>query len=115
MRVINKNGETITEYDLTKGRLVLHKVLRADAAPIDNREKFAWTDGDFEAVQMYIPNREKSKYELIRALKAQLSQTDYQVIKCSECQLLGLKMPYDVAALHAQRQALRDRINQLEG
>ena len=58
--------------------------------------------------------RVKSTAEQIAELKAQLSATDYKVIKCAECQLLGQKMPYDVEALHAQRQAIRDQINQLE-
>ena len=114
MRVINRKGETITEYDLTKGRLVARKVLRADAPPIDNKTKFAWTQEDYEEVQMYVPNRVKSAAEMIQELKTQLSATDYKVIKCSECQLLGQEMPYDVAALHAQRQAIRDKINKLE-
>lgn len=52
--------------------------------------------------------------EQIAELKKQLAATDYQVIKCAECQLLGVEMPYDVAELHAERQAIRDRINQLE-
>lgn len=51
----------------------------------------------------------------IEALKYELSSTDYRVIKCMEASLLGRPMPYDVAALHAERQALRDRINALEG
>lgn len=50
----------------------------------------------------------------IRELKAEIAATDYQIIKCSECQLLGQPMPYDVAELHAQRQAIRDKINELE-
>jgi hypothetical protein len=50
----------------------------------------------------------------IEALKCELSSTDYRVIKCMEASLLGRPMPYDVAALHAERQALRDRINELE-
>ena len=50
----------------------------------------------------------------ISRLKAELAATDYQIIKCSECQLLGQDMPYDVAALHEQRQAIRDKINELE-
>ncbi len=114
MRVIDRKGKTITEYDLTKGRLITRKVVRADAEPIDNKKKFAWTKDDYEEVQMYVPNREKSKAEKIRELKAQLSKTDYKVIKCSECQLLGKEMPYDVAELHAERQAIRDQINELE-
>ena len=114
MRVINKNGETITDYDLTKGRLIPRRIVRKDAKPIDNKTKFAWNKDDFEEVQVYVPNREKSIPEKIRELKAQLSATDYKVIKCSECQLLGQDMPYDVAELHAERQAIRDRINELE-
>ncbi len=114
MRVINENRETITEYDLTAGRLVSATVVRADAAPIDNVKKFAWADEDYEEVQMYVPNPVKTAAQQIAELKAELSATDYKVIKCSECQLLGKEMPYDVAELHAQRQALRDEINKLE-
>lgn len=114
MRVINQNRETITEYDLTAGRLVPTTVIRADASPIDNVTKFAWADEDYEEVQMYVPNPVKTVQQQIAERKAQLSATDYKVIKCSECQLLGLKMPYDVESLHVQRQALRDEINKLE-
>ncbi|MBR4290667.1 MAG: hypothetical protein IKT52_08520 [Oscillospiraceae bacterium] len=57
---------------------------------------------------------EKTPTEKIAELKKQLSATDYKVIKCAECQLLGEEMPYDVAALHAERQAIRDEINRLE-
>ena len=47
-------------------------------------------------------------------LKAELSATDYRIIKCSEASLLGEELPYNASELHATRQALRDRINQLE-
>jgi hypothetical protein len=57
---------------------------------------------------------EKTPAEQIAELKRQLSATDYKVIKCAECQLLGEAMPYDVEALHAERQAIRDEINRLE-
>lgn len=50
----------------------------------------------------------------INSLKKELESTDYKIIKCSECQLLGQPMPYDVAELHEQRQAIRDEINALE-
>ena len=53
--------------------------------------------------------------EQIAALKAALAATDYKIIKCSEAQLAGEELPYDIAALHSERQALRDRINELEG
>lgn len=51
----------------------------------------------------------------IAELKAQLSSTDYKIIKCSEAQLMGEELPYDIVALHAERQAIRDQINELEG
>ena len=50
----------------------------------------------------------------IAELKSQLASTDYKIIKCSEAQLVGDELPYNVAELHTERQALRDRINQLE-
>lgn len=61
------------------------------------------------------PSEEEKKQALISELKAKLDGTDYKIIKCSECQLAGAEMPYDVAALHAERQALRDEINRLQG
>ena len=114
MKVVNRERKPITEYDLSAGKLVPIKIVREDAIPIDNKTKFAWTDADFEEVQMYVSNPVKSKQTQIAELKAQLSATDYKVIKCSECQLLGQEMPYDVTALHAERQAIRDQINILE-
>ena len=61
-----------------------------------------------------IEDVEKTPAEKIAELKKQLSATDYKVIKCAECQLLGKEMPYDVAELHAERQAIRNAINSLE-
>lgn len=57
---------------------------------------------------------EPSVEDQIASLKAQLSSTDYKIIKCSEAQLLGEELPYDIASLHTERQALRDKINELE-
>lgn len=100
MRVVNRFFETITEYDLSKGRLV--------------KVKARHNNGTSEEVMMYTPTRTIPKSAKIRKLKEQLSATDYKVIKCAECQLLGLEMPYDVENLHAERQAIRDEINRLE-
>jgi hypothetical protein len=50
----------------------------------------------------------------IEKLKTQLTETDYKIIKCSEYQLAGQPLPYDIQALHTERQALRDQINTLE-
>jgi len=58
---------------------------------------------------------EQEKQEEIVRLKDELAKTDYKIIKCSEYNLAGQTLPYDIAELHARRQALRDRINELEG
>lgn len=61
-----------------------------------------------------LPEQEPDTTAEIYALKAELAATDYQIIKCSEYQLAGLEMPYDLAALHESRQTIRDQINRLE-
>lgn len=50
----------------------------------------------------------------INNLKEQLASTDYKIIKCTECSMVGEEMPYDVNELHAERQVIRDEINLLE-
>lgn len=50
----------------------------------------------------------------IERLKSELQESDYKVIKCAEAMGVGAEMPYDVASLHNVRQALRDKINELE-
>ena len=50
----------------------------------------------------------------IERLKSELQESDYKVIKCAEALTIGAEMPYDVASLHKVRQALRDKINELE-
>lgn len=50
----------------------------------------------------------------IKALQSQLSETDYQIIKCYEYSLVGLELPYDIQALHAEREAIREQIRELE-
>ena len=57
---------------------------------------------------------EQERQASIESLKMQLSESDYKVIKVAECMALNLPAPYDVAALHRERQALRDQINALE-
>lgn len=50
----------------------------------------------------------------IDAIKAELSETDYQVIKCCEASLVGEEVPYDIKALHEDRNEKRAQINALE-
>lgn len=126
MRVVNTKRETITEYDLSAGHLQKMVIVKPDAIRIGKditiekdgktivQKKRKYEENDFEEVQMYIPHRVPTAQEQIANLKKKLSATDYKVIKCSECQLTGEEMPYDVAALRTERQAIRDRINKLE-
>lgn len=69
----------------------------------------------YEIKEIPAPTPEEIKEQQIAELKAQLDATDYKIIKCSECSLAGVELPYDIVALHAQRQAIRDEINELEG
>ncbi len=57
---------------------------------------------------------EKIAAEIAR-LQALLASTDYQVIKSYEYTLARQRLPYNVDSLHADRQAIRDRITELEG
>ena len=50
----------------------------------------------------------------IESLKSELQESDYKVIKCAEAMPDGAELPYNVASLHKERQALRDKINELE-
>lgn len=50
----------------------------------------------------------------INQLKETLESTDYKVIKCYEASLVGDELPYDINELHAERQAQRDIINELQ-
>ena len=47
-------------------------------------------------------------------LKKQLSDTDYKVIKTFEYEQAGVASPYSAQDVHAERQTIRDRINELE-
>ena len=50
----------------------------------------------------------------ISEFKANLESSDYKIIKCFEYSLLNLELPYDLDALHSERQAMRDKINELQ-
>ena len=103
--------------------------------PLDNGEYAAYTtlyrkgDGWYELSDdgsVYIEPTEEELAELARqqqisqltaqidGLKAQIAASDYKVIKTYEYTLLGEQTEYDMEAVHAERQALRDQINSLE-
>ena len=54
------------------------------------------------------------RYMEIERLKSELQESDYKVIKCAEAICLNEELPYNMTELHKERQALRDKINELE-
>ena len=63
----------------------------------------------------YIKRFDTKKVKVeIQALKQALSDSDYKITKCYEANLLGEKLPYDMATLHTEREAQRAKINDLE-
>lgn len=66
-------------------------------------------------IDIVIKEEEKSVHEKILELKNTLDSTDYKIIKCLEYQLAGKELPYNIEDLHAERQAIRDEINTLQG
>ena len=68
-----------------------------------------------EKISRYMERDRQSELILdIESLKSELQEIDYKVIKCAEALTIGAEMPYDVESLHNERQALRDKINELE-
>lgn len=93
------------------GKINDGKFLKLDNITIINPRKEKMLELGWEVYR----TDEQEEYEKeIGQLKAELSATDYKIIKCSEASLLGEELPYSASELHATRQALRDRINQLE-
>lgn len=59
------------------------------------------------------------KEQEIRELEASLSSAasdigDWKIAKSMEYQAMGLEPPYNMEELHRKRQAVRDRINELQ-
>lgn len=142
MRVFNANKEIeLTEYDLEKGYLksdaieteipeqsaveeVFHyETVRTYPNGGKDVEKVIDVEGkpyipahvEREDIQVYIPYTEAELEKMsatreIAELKAKLATTDYKAIKYAE----RLISETDYAPVKEQRQAWRDRINELE-
>lgn len=102
--------------------------LSSDWKPVDDIDKSKTISDDDNYTIRLVPydngNRISFNYEKvvnttkiqgeIDAIKAELSETDYQVIKCYEASLVGEELPYDIKALHEDRNEKRAQINALE-
>ena len=71
-------------------------------------------DLEFGEYQISIDEQQANILSEIERIKSELQDSDYKVIKCAEALTIGAEMPYDVESLHKERQALRDKINELE-
>ena len=102
--------------------------LSSEWKPVDEIDESKTISDDEDYTIRLVPydngNRISFKYEKvvnttkiqgeIDAIKAELSETDYQVIKCYEASLVGEELPYDINALHEDRNEKRAQINALE-
>lgn len=114
----------IINYDRNKKALIkdgwkLYEIEPYEEEVLNGKELYTY----YEETEMTITAKqalrdivipEKTITEKIEELKIRLTDTDYKIIKCSEYQLAGKELPYDIVELHAERQALRDEINELE-
>ena len=102
--------------------------LSSDWKPVDDIDESKTISDDDNYTIRLVPydngNRISFNYEKvvnttkiqgeIDAIKAELSETDYQVIKCYEASLVCEELPYDIKALHEDRNEKRAQINALE-
>lgn len=95
------------------------KRIEVDGRVILNPTPEMLADAGWVKVEPHQPSEEElaaqARAAEVEELKMQLAESDYKVIKIAECFACGLPLPYDAEQLHAERQALRDRINELEG
>ena len=75
---------------------------------------FNTQESDAEEYKISIDERQANIQMEIERLKSELQESDYKVIKCAESMAVGAEMPYNRTELHKVRQALRDKINELE-
>ena len=109
----------INFYDVTKKDAYIAKLAEREITPTvteyeqPSLELLAKCEG--KTFKNYSEAKSFIEGNNIAMLKAELAETDYKIIKCYEYQLSGLELPYNIAELHAERQAIRDRINAIEG
>lgn len=100
-------------------QIISGKRIEMDGRVILNPTEQMLADAGWQKVIPAEPSEEElaaiAKAAEVEELKMQLAESDYKVIKIAECVACGLPLPYDAEQLHSERQAIRDRINELEG
>ena len=74
---------------------------------INPREEMLLADGWV----VYEEPQESEQQKEARIARRGLTTTDYKVIKCMEAYLCGEPLPYDIISVHAERQSLREIVN----
>lgn len=126
MRVLDENTfKELENYDLSSGYLIKSEIIKKDAAPIDNKTKFAWDDDDYEEVMLYVyEGNEVILNRELDQLKHSLSETDYIAAKAMDSIILNASEKGFESAMSsfnseyadklAQREEWRKRINEIE-
>ena len=129
--VVNTNGfrlylDAECKYPLDNGEYAAYTTLfrEGDGWYELSDDGSVYTEPEVAPVQPELT--EEEKVELARQqqisqvitqiddLKARIAASDYKIIKTYEYTLLGEQTEYDIEAVHAERQALRDQINALD-
>lgn len=97
------DGKTVT---MPRNKIV---VVKDGVQIINPKESTLLADG-WEEYNPVVISDDELVPEDDRAI-SELGSGDYKVIKCMEAFLCGEPLPYDIAALHAERQVLREIIN----
>lgn len=123
-----ENGQLITTYADDEDKDIINQIITdgfkyyvEESAPDVTLSEFQTLEPCFreephQIVSYYkvVDNSPERISAEIERLKAELSATDYQIIKSYEYTLTGQPLPYTLSELHSERQALRNRINELE-
>jgi hypothetical protein len=67
-----------------------------------------------EIFEEYVIEYEETTEDKLLRLNNRLTEIDHMVAECYECNLLGLDMPYDVAAIHEERKTIKAEIESLQ-
>lgn len=110
MKQYIKNGEIKTRNQIVLRRTRVVNGEEKVFQVINPREEMILEDGWV----IYEPPQEDNDRHRITLLKRELSQSDYKVIKCMEATLCGEELPYDIDALHEERNRIRAQVNELE-
>ena len=113
MKIFDRLGNELNkaDLDLERGRLIPTNRIKPDAKPVDDVEKFAYEDDDYEDILLYeVPDEAERLERQIERYKRELTDTDYHILKVVE----GVKSLAECAEVMLKRKGWRSKINELE-